>query len=65
MNRNSYEYGNRANSDCSGSDRTVSFLEAAELSDRFEGHSGSLASEHRRFTFMLPATQSIVSLIIE
>jgi hypothetical protein len=46
-------------------DKTVTLLEAARLSDRFENASEGLPAEHRRFTFTLPATQNVVSLVIE
>jgi hypothetical protein len=50
--------------DCSKLSRTLSLLEAAELSAHLE-NAGSVPAEHRRFTFTLPATQNIVSLVIE
>jgi hypothetical protein len=50
--------------ECSKLTRTLSLLEAAELSAHLE-NSGGLPLEHRRFTFTLPATQNIVSLVIE
>ncbi|MFY9983300.1 MAG: hypothetical protein WAK31_01020 [Chthoniobacterales bacterium] len=46
-------------------DKIVTLLEAAGLSDRLESLSGGLPAEHRRFTFTLPATQNVVSLIVE
>jgi hypothetical protein len=46
-------------------DKIVTLLEAAGLSGQLEGKSGGLPAEHRRFTFTLPATQNVVSLIIE
>ena len=48
-----------------GVDKIVTLLEAARLSDRLEGAPNGLPFDHRRFTFMLPATQNVVSLIIE
>ena len=48
-----------------GLDKIVTLLEAASLSDRLEGAPNGLPFDHRRFTFMLPATQNVVSLIIE
>jgi hypothetical protein len=50
--------------DCSKLSRTLSLLEAAELSAHLE-NSGGLPLEHRRFTFTLPASQNIVSLVVE
>jgi hypothetical protein len=46
-------------------DKVVTLLEAARLSDRFESASDAFSAEQRRFTMTLPATQNIVSLIIE
>jgi hypothetical protein len=48
-----------------GLDKIVTLLEAARLSDGLEGAPNGLPFDHRRFTFMLPATQNVVSLIIE
>jgi hypothetical protein len=50
--------------ECAKLSRTLSLLEAAELSAHLE-IAGGLPAEHRRFTFTLPATQNIVSLVIE
>jgi hypothetical protein len=46
-------------------DKIVTLLEAARLSDRLEGASDGLPMDQRRFNFMLPATQNVISLIIE
>jgi hypothetical protein len=48
-----------------GLDKIVTLLEAARLSDRLEGVSDGLPMDPRRFNFMLPATQNVISLIIE
>ena len=49
-----------------GLEKIVTLLEAARLSDRLEGaQDGSPTDDHRRFSFMLPATQNVISLIIE
>ena len=48
-----------------GLDKIVTLLEAARLSDRLEGAQDGLLTDHRRFNFMLPATQNVISLIIE
>jgi hypothetical protein len=49
-----------------GLDKIVTLLEAARLSDRLENaQDGSPTDDHRRFSFMLPATQNVISLIIE
>ena len=48
-----------------GLDKIVTLLEAARLSDRLEGAPQGLPFGQHRFTFMLPATQNVVSLIIE
>ena len=46
-------------------DKIVTLLEAARLSDRIERAPEGLLFDHHRFTFTLPATQNVVSLIIE
>ena len=46
-------------------DKIVTLLEAARLSDSLESQPGGHAVHHRRFNFTLPATQSVVSLVIE
>jgi hypothetical protein len=48
-----------------GLDKIVTLLEAARLSDRLEGAQDGLPMDQRRFNFMLPATQNVISLIIE
>ena len=48
-----------------GLDKIVTLLEAARLSDRLEGAPDGFPIDERRFNFMLPATQNVISLIIE
>ena len=48
-----------------GLDKIVTLLEAARLSDRLEGAQDGSPTDRRRFSFMLPATQNVISLIIE
>jgi len=60
-----YKSADRTSHDQARLDKIVNLLEAAGLSDRLEGASGGLPVEQRRFTFTLPATQNVVSLIIE
>jgi hypothetical protein len=60
-----YKNADRTSHDRARMDKVVTLLEAARLSDRLEGTSGSLPVEHRRFTFTLAATQNVVSLVIE
>jgi len=48
-----------------GLDKIVTLLEAARLSDRLEGALDGSPTDQRRFNFMLPATQNVISLIIE
>jgi hypothetical protein len=48
-----------------GLDKIVTLLEAARLSDRLTDAPGGLQMDERRFNFMLPATQNVISLIIE
>jgi hypothetical protein len=55
----------RTTPDCAGLDKIVTLLEAARLSDRLEGAPSGLPIEQRRFNFTLPATQNVVSLIVE
>ena len=60
-----YKSADRTSRDRARMDKVVTLLEAARLSDRLEATSGSLPVEHRRFTFTLPATHNVVSLVIE
>jgi len=60
-----YKIADRTNHDRARLDKVVTLLEAARLSDRLESAPGNIPVEHRRFTFTLPATQNVVSLIIE
>jgi hypothetical protein len=60
-----YNIADRTSHDRARVDKIVTLLEAAGLSDRLESAPGRLPAEHRRFTFTLPATQNVVSLIIE
>lgn len=60
-----YKRADRTSHDRARMDKVVTLLEAARLSDRLEGSSGRLSVEHRQFTFTLPATQNVVSLVIE
>jgi hypothetical protein len=60
-----FKSADRTNHDQARLDKIVTLLEAARLSDRIESASGGLLTEHRRFTFTLPATQNVVSLVIE
>jgi hypothetical protein len=46
-------------------DKVVTLLEAARLSDRLESATDAFSAKQRRFTMTLPATQNVVSLIIE
>jgi hypothetical protein len=55
----------RTTHECAGLDKIVSLLEAARLSDRLEGAPAGLPIDQRRFNFTLPATQNVISLIIE
>lgn len=48
-----------------GLDKIVTLLEAARLSDRLEGAFDGLQMDNRRFNFTLPATQNVISLVIE
>ena len=48
-----------------GLDKIVTLLEAARLSDRLTDAQDGLPMDERRFTFTLPATQNVISLIIE
>ena len=48
-----------------GLDKIVTLLEAARLSDRLEGAHDGFPMDQHRFSFMLPATQNVISLIIE
>ena len=60
-----FKSADRTNHDQARLDKIVTLLEAARLSDRLESNSGGLPVEQRRFTFTLPATQNVVSLIVE
>ena len=60
-----YKSADRTCHDRARLDKVVTLLEAARLSARLESVSAGLAAEHRRFTFTLPATQNVVSLVIE
>jgi hypothetical protein len=48
-----------------GLDKIVTLLEAARLSDRLKDAPHGLPMDERRFNFTLPATQNVISLIIE
>ena len=60
-----YKSADRTCHDRARLDKVVTLLEAARLSARLDSVSADLAEEHRRFTFTLPATQNVVSLVIE
>jgi hypothetical protein len=60
-----YKSADRTSHDRARLDKVVTLLEAARLSDRLEGASDGLSTGQRRFTITLPATQNVVSLIIE
>jgi hypothetical protein len=60
-----YKSADRTSHDCARLDKVVTLLEAARLSDRLESAADSLPIGQRRFTFTLPATQNVISLIIE
>jgi hypothetical protein len=60
-----FKSADRTTHDQARLDKIVTLLEAARLSDRLEGAVGGFPAEQRRFTFTLPATQNVVSLIIE
>ena len=60
-----YKSADRTSHDRARLDKVVTLLEAARLSDRLESVSDGLPIAERRFTFTLPATQNVVSLIIE
>jgi hypothetical protein len=60
-----YKSADRTSHDRARLDKVMTLLEAARLSDRLESVSDSLPIDQRRFTFTLPATQNVVSLIIE
>ena len=60
-----YNIADRTSHERARLDKMVTLLEAARLSDRLESASGGLATAHRPFTFTLPATQNVISLIIE
>jgi hypothetical protein len=60
-----FKIADRTNHDHARLDKLVTLLEAAGFSDRLESAPGGLPVEHRRFTFTLPATQNVVSPIVE
>jgi hypothetical protein len=60
-----YKCADRTSHDRARLEKVVTLLEAARLSDRLESVADGLPIEERRFTFTLPATQNVVSLIIE
>jgi hypothetical protein len=60
-----YKNADRTSHDRARLDKVVTLLEAARFSDRLESLSDSLPIDQRRFTITLPATQNVVSLIIE
>jgi hypothetical protein len=60
-----YKSADRTSHDRARLDKIVTLLEAARLSDRLESATEGLPIDQRRFTFTLPATQNVISLIIE
>ncbi len=60
-----YKSADRTSHDRARLDKVVTLLEAARLSDRLETVSDGFPIDQRRFTITLPATQNVVSLIIE
>ena len=60
-----YKNADRTSHDRARLDKVVTLLEAARLSDWLESVADCLPIDERRFTFTLPATQNVVSLIIE
>jgi hypothetical protein len=60
-----YKNADRTSHDRARLDKVVTLLEAARLSDRLESVADGLPIDERRFTFTLPATQNVISLIIE
>jgi hypothetical protein len=60
-----YSTADRTTHDRARLDKIVTLLEAARLSDRLEHSATGLPASQHRFNFTLPATQSVVSLIIE
>ena len=60
-----YKSADRTSHDRARLDKIVTLLEAARLSDRLENATEGLPIDQRRFTFTLPATQNVISLIIE
>ena len=60
-----YKSADRTSHDRARLDKVVTLLEAARLSDRLETVSDGFPIDQRPFTFTLPATQNVVSLIIE
>ena len=60
-----YKSAGRTYHDRARLDKVVTLLEAARLSDRLESVADGLPVDQRRFTFTLPATQNVISLIVE
>jgi hypothetical protein len=60
-----YKSADRTYQDRARLDKVVTLLEAARLSDRLESVADGLPIDQRRFTFTLPATQNVISLIVE
>ena len=60
-----YKSADRTSQDRARLDKVVTLLEAARLSDRLESVANGLPIDQRRFTFTLPATQNVISLIVE
>jgi hypothetical protein len=60
-----YKNADRTSHDRARLDKVVTLLEAARLSDRLESVADGLPIDERRFIFTLPATQNVISLIIE
>jgi hypothetical protein len=60
-----YKSADRTSQDRARLDKVVTLLEAARLSDRLESVADGLPIDQRRFTFTLPATQNVISLIVE
>jgi len=60
-----YKSADRTSHDRARLDKVVTLLEAARSSDRLESVADGPPIDERRFTFTLPATQNVVSLIIE
>jgi hypothetical protein len=60
-----YKSADRTSHDRARLDKIVTLLEAARLSDQLESATEGFPIDQRRFTFTLPATQNVISLIIE